>query len=157
VLRSRLSHIVPHARLGVGVLVSTLALALVGAVTGSPLLIAPFAASATIKHAAPDSPMAAPRCVAGGHLIGALTGMVVGMTLGQGTLGLMLAASLAPVLMMGFGVLHPPAVATTFIALQHHGDHWFALQVALAGAVTLIVTSVVLSPVLHRRPYPVRW
>jgi CBS-domain-containing membrane protein len=151
------SHLVPHARLGAGVLVSTLALAIVGALTGSPLLIAPFAASATIKHTAPDSPMATPRCVAGGHLVGALVGMATGMALGQGTVGLVLAATLAPVLMLGFGVLHPPAVATTFIALQHHGEHWFPLQVALAGAVTLIATTVVLSPVLHRQPYPARW
>lgn len=151
--RLDLARFLPHARLGIGVMISTLALAVVGAVTGEPLLLAPFAASATIKHAMPDSPMAAPRCVAGGHLLGALVGLAVGMTMGQGTLGLMVAASLAPVLMLGLGVLHPPAVATTFIALQHHGEHWFPLYVALAGAVTLIVTAIVLSPLLHGRPY----
>jgi CBS-domain-containing membrane protein len=150
---SLLSRFLPHARLGIGVMVSTLALAAVGAITGEPLLLAPFAASATIKHAAPDSPMAAPRCVAGGHLLGALVGIGVGLAIGGGTIGLMVAATLAPMLMLGLGVLHPPAVATTFIALQHPGDHWFPLHVALAGAVTLIATALVLSPLLHRRPY----
>jgi hypothetical protein len=29
--------------------------------------------------------------------------------------------------------------------------------VAPAGAVTLIVTTMAVSPLLHRQPYPVRW
>jgi hypothetical protein len=48
-------------------------------------------------------------------------------------------------------------VATTFVALQHPGDHWFPLQVVLAGAATLIATTVLLAPLLHRQPYPARW
>lgn len=155
--RSISAHLLPVARLGAGVGASALALAAIGAAIGSPLLIAPFAATASIKHAAPDSPMAAPRSVVGGHLLGALVGVAVGALMGEAVLAVAFAATAASMLMMGLRILHPPAIATTLIALQQHGDHWFPVQVALAGAATLILAAVVLSPLLHGRPYPVRW
>lgn len=155
--RSIPSHLPPVARLGAGVGASALALAAIGGAIGAPLLIAPFAATASIKHAAPDSPMAAPRSVVGGHLLGALLGVAVGALLGEAALAMAFAATAASMLMMGLRILHPPAIATTLIALQQHGDHWFPIQVALAGAATLVLAAVLLSPLLHGRPYPVRW
>jgi CBS-domain-containing membrane protein len=152
-----LSQLHPVARLGAGVGASALALAAIGSALGAPLLIAPFAASASIKHAAPDSPMAAPRSVVGGHLLGAFVGVAIGAVLGEAALTLAFAATAASMLMMALRILHPPAIATTLIALQQHGNHWFPLQVAFAGAATLILAAVLLSPVLHGRPYPVRW
>jgi CBS-domain-containing membrane protein len=154
---SLLGQLHPVARLGAGVGASSLALAGIGSTLGAPLLIAPFAATAAIKHAAPDSPLAAPRSVVGGHLLGALVGVAIGALLGEAALTLAFAATAASMLMMALGILHPPAIATTLIALQQHGNHWFPLQVAFTGAATLIFASVLLSPVLHGRPYPVRW
>ncbi len=155
--RSITAHLLPVFRLGVGVGASALALVAIGSAIGSPLLIAPFAATASIKHAAPDSPMAAPRSVVGGHLLGALVGVAVGALIGEAALAVAFAATAASMLMMTLRILHPPAIATTLIALQQHADHWFPVQVALAGAATLILAAIVLSPLLHGRPYPVRW
>jgi CBS-domain-containing membrane protein len=156
VLRRLHRRLDPLARIGVGVFLSALALAGVGMAIGTPLLLAPFAATATLKHAVPDSPRVTPRAVLGGHLIGASVGMVVGALLGEAALGVALAAAVSTVLMVGLGMLHAPAVATTVVALHAHGDHWFPVQVALVAAATLIVTTMVLSPLLHQRPYPVR-
>ncbi|MFL5816628.1 MAG: HPP family protein [Conexibacter sp.] len=155
--RSLAAHFLPVARLGAGVGASALALAAIGGAIGAPLLIAPFAATASIKHAAPDSPMAAPRNVVGGHLLGALVGVAVGALLGEAVMAMAFAATAASMLMMSLRILHPPAIATTLIALQQHGHPWFPVQVALAGAATLILAAIVLSPLLHGRPYPVRW
>jgi CBS-domain-containing membrane protein len=143
-----------HLRLGAGVFCSALVLALVGTVAGTPLLIAPLVATAALKHAAPHDPGVAPRRVVLGHLLGATVGMGVGALVGEGALALALGAAGAAVAMRALDLLHAPAVATAFLAVQHHGDHWFPLQIALAGAAVLVATTVVLSPLLHGRRYP---
>jgi CBS-domain-containing membrane protein len=154
---ARRHHLVlPHLRLGAGVFVSAMILAAVGAAAGEPLLIAPLLATAALKHTAPRSPGVAPHRVVGGHLLGALTGMGVGAVFGVGPVALGAAAAVAAVLMLGLDVLHAPGVATAYIAVQQHGDHWFPVQVVLAGAAVLVATTVFLSPLLHGQAYPVR-
>lgn len=154
---ARRRHLVlPHLRLGAGIFVSAMILAAVGAAAGEPLLIAPLLATAALKHTAPDSPGVAPHRVVGGHLIGALTGMGIGAVFGVGPVALGAAAAIAAVLMLGLDVLHAPGVATAYIAVQQHGDHWFPVQVVLAGAAVLVATTVFLSPLLHGQAYPLR-
>ena len=148
--------LVPHARLGAGVFCSALVLAVVGGAIGTPLLIAPLVATAALKNAAPHDPGVAPRRVLLGHLVGATTGVAAGALLGTGAVAIALAAAGAGVLMLTLDVAHAPGVATAYVAVQQHADHWFPLQVALAGAAVLVATTVVLSPVLHGRRYPVR-
>ncbi|WP_320672151.1 HPP family protein [Patulibacter defluvii] len=148
------AQLLPHLRLGLGVFVSTVLVAAAGAASGTPLLIAPFVATAALKHAAPDSPIVAPRRVIGGHLIGALVGVAVGALVGEGTLAIALAAAAAAVLMRGVDLLHAPAVATAYIAVEHHGDHWFPVSVVLAGAAVLVASTVLLAPLLHGHRYP---
>lgn len=153
---TRLAHLLPHARLGAGVFCSALVLAVVGALADRPLLIAPLVATAALKHAAPHDPGVAPRRVMLGHLVGAAVGVGVGALLGAGPVCVALAAAGAAVAMRTLDVLHAPAVATAFVAVQQHADHWFPLQVALAGAAVLVATTVVLTPLLHGHRYPVR-
>lgn len=144
----------PHARLGSGVLLTGLALAAAGAVTHSSLLIAPFAATAALKHAAPHSPLARPRNVIGGYVVGALVGLAFGLLVGGGTVAMAGAAALAAVVMLTLDVEHPPAVAMAVVALQTPTP--WAMQVAAAGAVVITLTTVVLAPALHQRAYPAR-
>lgn len=144
----------PPARLGAGVLATGLALAAVGAVTDSSLLLAPFAATAALKHAAPHSPLARPRNVIGGYLLGAAVGVALGSFIGHGPVAVAAAAALAAVLMLAADVEHPPGVAMAVIALTTPTP--WVLQVAAAGAVTMTLSMVVLAPTLHRRAYPQR-
>lgn len=51
-----------------------LALVAIGAVIHEPVLIPPLAASAALVHAAPTLPLAQPRSVVVGHLLGAAAG-----------------------------------------------------------------------------------
>jgi CBS-domain-containing membrane protein len=155
-LARALKPLLPHARLGAGVFISAILVAAAGAATGTPLLIAPFLATAALKHTAPHLPGVAPHRVVGGHLIGALAGIAVGAVLGEGTIAIAIAAASAAVLMMGLDVLHSPGVATAYIAVQNHGDHWFPLSVVLVGAAALVATTMVLSPLLHGQRYPAR-
>lgn len=138
------------ARLGAGVGLSACALAAVGAATSSSLLVAPFAASAALKHAAPHGPLARPSNVVGGYVLGALVGVAVGLTLGSGLVAVAVATALAAVLMMALRVEHPPAVAMTFVAL--HTPGLWPIEVALAGSLTLVATMKLLAPALHGPP-----
>lgn len=148
-------RLLPYVRMGVGVFCSAILVAAIGKALDMPLLIAPFLATAALKHSAPHLPGVAPRRVIGGHFVGASTGVAVGALLGGGGLSVAIAASVAAVAMMSLDVLHAPAVATASVAIQNHGDHWFPITVVLIGAATLVATTVVLSPLLHGRRYPV--
>lgn len=150
VLRRSLKASAPHARLGTGVLVTALVLAGVGALTHSSLLIAPFAATAALKHAAPDGPLVRPRNIVGGYLVGALIGVAFGLVLGDGALAMAATAAVAAVLLVALDLEHPPAVAMAVVALAAPAP--WALQIAAAGAITMTVTFGLLAPALHRRP-----
>lgn len=149
------SRLLPYARMGIGVFCSAILVAAIGKTLDMPLLIAPFLATAALKHSAPHLPGVAPRRVIGGHFVGATIGVAVGALIGDGALPVAIAASVAAVAMMGLDVLHAPAVATASVAIQNHGDHWFPITVVLVGAATLVATTMVLSPLLHGHRYPV--
>src|SRR4051794_19912881 len=78
---------------GAGVLVTALALGLMA--TPSAAFLAPFASTAAIKYAAPDSDMAQPRSVVGGHFLGVLAGILIGVLIGGVVLGPAIAAAIA--------------------------------------------------------------
>ncbi|MDX8152339.1 HPP family protein [Patulibacter brassicae] len=147
--------LVPYLRMAVGVFCSAVLIAAMGRVLDMPLLMAPFLATAALKHSAPHLPGVAPRRVVGGHVVGAVAGVAVGNLLGVGALAMALAAAGAAVAMMRLDVLHAPGVATAAVAIQYHGQIWFPLAVVLAGAATLVATTMLLTPLLHGHRYPV--
>lgn len=149
------SRLLPHARMGIGVFCSAILIAAIGKTLDMPLLMAPFLATAALKHTAPHLPGVAPRRVIGGHFVGAVVGVAVGTLIGEGAFAVAVAASGAAVAMMSLDLLHAPAVATASVAIQNHGDHFFPVTVVLVGAATLVATTMVLSPLLHGHRYPV--
>ncbi|MGX6449935.1 HPP family protein, partial [Patulibacter sp. S7RM1-6] len=142
--------------LGVGVFVSALALAAVGTIVDSPLLAAPLLASAALKHADPRNPLVAPGRLLGGHLVGGVVGVASVLLLNSGTLAYAVAAAGAAAAMHALRILHPPGVATAYVAVEQHADLWFPLHVVLFGVCVLVATTVLLSPVLHGQRYPLR-
>jgi CBS-domain-containing membrane protein len=140
-------------RVGVGVVLAISALLIVGAATHASLLIAPFAATAALKHAAPHAALARPRAVLGGYLIGAIVGFGIGSLAPGMGIGAAAAAGIAAMLMVRLDVEHPPAVAMAVLAVQVPVP--WVLQVTAAGALTITASTVVLSPLLHRHTYPV--
>jgi CBS-domain-containing membrane protein len=123
------------------------ALALVGGVTSSSILLAPFAASAALKHSMPTSRAARPGNVIAGYLMGALVGVAAGFALGDGWVAIVVAASVAAVTLVALDLEHPPAVAMAIIAL--HSPGLWPVEAALAGSVTLVLTMTLLAPKLH--------
>lgn len=157
---SALSLSIPHTRPdattiavgGAGVLLTALALGLLA--TPSSIFLAPFASTAAIKYAAPDSHMAQPRSVLGGHLIAVTVGIAAGLLLGGLLLGPALAAGVAMLIMVGARMLHPPAVAVAIIACQHPADPLQSFVAVTAAALVTTLCAVILYRVLHRQLYP---
>jgi CBS-domain-containing membrane protein len=136
----------------VGVVISALAVGLMAIL--STLFIAPFASTAAIKYAAPDSHMAQPRSVLGGHLIGVLAGIGVSMVIGVEIVGPAVAAGVSMLVMIGTRTLHPPAVGVAIIACQHPEHPFRAIAAVGVAALVSIACAVVLYRVLHRQSYP---
>lgn len=138
----------------------------------APFLIGSFGASAVLLFATPQSPLAQPRNVLGGHVLSALVGVsvvyVMGAVLGDIggdftnlhlVLGASLAVSLAIALMFLTGTLHPPGGATALIAVIggepiHSLGYWYVLTPTLSGACILVFMTCLLSKLTPSSPYP---
>lgn len=113
-----------------------------------PLLIGSFGATAVLLYGAPQSPLAQPRNVIGGHVVSALIGVMAFQMLGAyGLLAPSLAVSTAIVVMRLTGTLHPPGGATALMAVIggdgiHQLGYWYALVPCGAGAVVMVCTAV---------------
>lgn len=83
----------------------------------TPLLIAPFGASCVLVFAIPQSPLAQPRNVIGGHLLSSAIGLAVFGLMGASPLAYGLAVGLAIAAMQFSGTLHPPAGADPIVVI----------------------------------------
>lgn len=111
---------------------------------GLPLIIGSFGASAVLVFGAPQSPLARPRNVLGGHVISALAGVFFAQ-LFPDSVGLAagLAVGSAIVLMLVTGTLHPPGGATALIAVTGGPailalGYLYVLVPCLTGALILL-------------------
>lgn len=131
--------------------------------TDQLLLMATFGASAMLLFGAPSVPFAQPRNVFGGHVLSALTGILVCKLLGPDTvLAPALAVSSAIAVMHLTGTLHPPGGGTALMMVSGGPEFYdLGLYAALfptaTGAVILIVTALAVNNLSRRRRYPVSW
>jgi hypothetical protein len=102
---------------GIGGFTTIFVLAASSAGLGANLLIAPFGASCVLVFAIPQSPLAQPRNVIGGHLISTVAGLSVFCLLGSTPLSFALGVGLAISAMSLTGMLHPPAGADPIVVI----------------------------------------
>ncbi len=107
----------------------------------STLLMAPFGASCVLLFSLPDSPLARPLNVLGGHLLSATVGLVVQLLPLPMELKLVLGVGLSIALMQGLGLIHPPAGANPLLILLTTQSWPFLWQTVLPGALLLIMVS----------------
>ncbi len=103
------------------------------------LLMAPFGASCVLLFSLPDSPLARPQNVLGGHLLSATVGLVVQLLPLPMELKLALGVGLSIALMQGLGLIHPPAGANPLVVLLTAQSWPFLWQTVLPGALLLIL------------------
>lgn len=123
-------------------------------------LIGSFGASAVLVYGVINSPLAQPRNVIGGHVICAVTGVVIHRLIpGQLWLSSSLSVSLSIVLMQITKTLHPPGGATALIAnigspkIQALG-FYYVLSPVLSGVIILILVALVCNNATSHRSYP---
>jgi len=106
--------------------------------SGMPLLLAPFGASCVLLFALPDSPLAQPRALIGGHVLSSLVGLVALHVFGGGLLAPALAVGAAIALMQLTRTTHPPAGADPLVVLLGGAPWSFLLAPVLIGALLLV-------------------
>ena len=126
-------------------------------------LMASFGASAVLVFGTPQSPLAQPRNVMGGHFISAIAGVTCQLFLASSpTLAICTSVSLAIFLMTFTKTLHPPGGASALLAVV--GDdsikqlgYLYAITPCLFGASILVLIGILLSYITKRKKYPLVW
>jgi len=130
-----------------------------------PLVIGSFGASAVLLYAAPNSPLAQPRNLIGGHIISAIIGVICFYIIQSDTLFWLrasLSVSISITAMNLTKTLHPPAAATSLIFATNDqyfvqlGFLYVVVPVALGSVIMLLVTLVFVN-IPKSRNYPEYW
>ena len=135
---------------GIGVITAVTYLA------GYPWLIAPFGASALLLYSVPESPLAQPRNLFGGHIIAGVVGVGCYQLMGETWYSVTLSVTVAIVLMSLTRTSHPPGGATAIVTVLGHYDYRFLLFPLLTGLIWMFVTACVTNRISGERQYPIR-
>jgi CBS-domain-containing membrane protein len=125
-------------------------------------LIGSFGASAVLVYGAAHSPLAQPRNLILGHLIGSFVGVSVFKILGGMEwlwISSALAVSLSIILMQVFKALHPPGGATALIAVIGSDKiaglgYSYMLSPVMSGVLVLLVIGLIINNIPKHRSYP---
>lgn len=122
--------------------------------TGLPLLLAPFAATAALLFGQPTSRLAQPMNVMGGYLIACVACDAAFFIFPQAWLAAAAAVGLAIFAMRLLRVTHPPACAMPILGYDanFHGIELFGT--VLVGAVLLVGLALIVHRIPPQRRYP---
>ena len=127
------------------------------------LLIPPFGASAVLLFGAVKSPLAQPRNLVGGHVLSALIGVACFKLLhDQPWLAASMAVATSIAVMHLTRTLHPPAGATTLVAIIggpkiHALGFSYALLPVGVGAGIMLAVALLFNNIPKTRRYPEFW
>ncbi len=139
---------------------AALAIGLTGwlsAASGQPWLMAPFGASCVLAFGLPDSPLAQPRSVIGGHLVASLVGLLVLHSMGSAWWAAGLAVGLALALMQLSRTVHAPAGADPLVLMAGHAGVQALLTPVLAGSLAIVLVALAVNNLRQRGSYPRYW
>ena len=109
--------------------------------TGWQLLIAPFGASSVLLFGAPDSPLARPLNVIGGHVLTTTVGLIFLKYVGINPWSFALATGIGVSLMIFSKTIHPPAGANPILVMMIEPNWLFLFVPVLAGATLLVIVA----------------
>ncbi|MGV3551331.1 HPP family protein [Rhizobium sp.] len=149
-------HALAHLKSGIGAMVAIALVGLMAVLTGIPMLIAPFGATAVLLFGQPKSPLAQPANIVGGYLIAALVSSVALWIFPGSWEAAAIAVGVTIACMAMLRVTHPPAGAIPLVAFASHFDLPVLTAVVLAGSVLMIVIGVLHHRIPPRQQYPLR-
>lgn len=156
--RRRLPRLPPRtiASAAVTTSVGLALLVVLGTLTHQTVLVPPLAATMAIVTATPDSPLAQPRHVIGGHMLACLVCFGV-LALGwHGPWAAVVGCGIACGVVLLLKTPHPPAMATAVMIMLTTPSATHFVPLLAAGAVLLLVVQTV-SARLRREVYPTTW
>ena len=120
---------------------------------GTIWLIPPFGASMVLVMAVHESPLAKPTNILLGHVLSALSGVIILYLIGDHFLALGLAVGLAIFVMIITKTIHPPAGANPIIVILTGQGISFVLFPVAVGALMLVLFAYLYNKLLKRN-YP---
>lgn len=125
--------------------------------SGVPWLMAPFGASCVLAFGVPDSPLAQPRAIIGGHLISTAVGLCLGAWLGSGWVACAVAVGVALAAMQWTRTVHAPAGADPLIVMTAHAPISYLVSPVLAGSLIIVLVAWCVNNRGRQRSYPRYW
>ena len=116
-------------------------------------LIPPFGASMVLVMAVHESPLAKPKNILLGHVLSALSGIIILYLIGDNFLALGIAVALAVFVMIVTDTIHPPAGANPIIVILTGQGISFVLFPVAVGAFMLVIFAYLYNKLLKRN-YP---
>ena len=125
--------------------------------TGQTILMAPLGASAVLAFGVPDSPLAQPRNIIGGHVLTAAIGVLFLNLFGAEWWSMGLAVATAIAAMQITRTVHPPAGANPLVVMLIGASWGYVLTPVLAGSLILTGCAVIFNNLSENRRYPLYW
>ena len=142
----------------IGGLIAISCLGILSNLSTYSLLVAPFGASTVLLFGVPNSPLAQPRNLILGNLIGAISAVLCVFLLGSSPFASGIAVGLAIALGQVFRCLHPPAGAVALLGVLLKASPIFILIPVLSGSLILFGIAFVFHRFQKReQSYPMHW
>ena len=119
-------------------------------IEGAIWLIPPFGASMVLVMAVYESPLAKPKNLILGHILSALSGVIIFYFLGNTFFSLGLGVALAVFVMMITNTVHPPAGANPIIVILTGQSLNFVILPVAIGAIIIVVFAYLYNRLLKR-------
>ena len=119
-------------------------------IEGSIWLIPPFGASMVLVMAVYESPLAKPKNLILGHILSALSGVIIFYLLGNTFVSLGLGVALAVFVMMITNTVHPPAGANPIIVILTGQSLNFVFLPVAVGAFIIVAFAYLYNKLLNR-------
>ena len=126
---------------GVGGALAIATLVLLGYITDSPFLMAPFGATCVLLFTLPNSPLSQPINVIAGHIISITVGITLNYFLPFDWWSIGLAVGLSISVMAALRVTHPPAGADPIVAFISSPGWEYILFPVAVGSMVLVITA----------------
>lgn len=141
----------------IGSFLGIAALAYLSMVSDYPLIAAPFGAAAVLVFAVPNSPLAQPRNLIFGNLLGGIVSVVMVYVFGSEPWVMALSVATAIKVMQLTKTLHPPGGAVALVGVMSQANWTFVLTPVVAGSIILLFCTYIFNNLMPDRSYPRHW
>jgi len=117
-------------------------------------LIPPFGASMVLVMAVQETPLAQPKNLIFGHILSALSGVLVYLLLGQTFYSIGAGVGLAIFIMLITNTIHPPAGANPIIVILGGKGLSFVFLPVAVGAIIIVIFAIIYNKMIGKK-YPI--